>query len=293
MNVLVLLIMRTSIILSLLALFPLIMEQDDPGDTHFPEYEGLILSEEARSFEPGTLWDYINGAADSYLSYEFQHLDVGEYHQSEENYIKVELYRHKNTIEAFGIYSIERSPDFEFIEIGAQGYQVDNILNFVCDKYYVKMEARGDDTVMNPHLYTLAIRIEESIDKNSEFPPIIESFPEEGLIGNSELYISKSFLGYDFLNSAFTANYLVGDREFQLFIIDGKDPSSCRQILSEYLEFCKQPVSSIHEGVFAFEDPYNGPIRIIWKDSYLYGVMNFGDDELAGKYLRLMDGIME
>ena len=286
-------IMKASIILSFLGLFPLIMGKYESADNLFPEYKGLILSKEIKSFEPGTLWDYINGAADSYLSYEFQHLDVGEYHQSEENYIKVELYRHKNAIEAFGIYSIERSPDFEFIEIGAQGYQVDNVLNFVCDNYYVKMEARGDHTVMNPHLSTLAILIMESIDKNSEFPLIIELFPEEGLIGNSELYISKSFLGYDFLNSAFTADYLVDNREFQLFIIDGKDHSSCKKMLSEYLEFCKHQVSPLDEGKFIFEDPYNGPIRIIWKNSYLYGVMNFNDNELAGKYLRLMDGNMK
>jgi len=45
----------------------------------FPEIKGWEISGEIKVYTPETLYDYINGAAELYLSYDFQELQVAEY----------------------------------------------------------------------------------------------------------------------------------------------------------------------------------------------------------------------
>jgi hypothetical protein len=105
----------------------------------FPEMGGWKQDEKPQVFSPRTLYEYIDGAADLYLTYEFQDLNVAEYKGGGKAAVTVEVYRHGDSTQAFGIYSQERLANARFLDIGAQGYQEPNVLNFVAGPYYVKI----------------------------------------------------------------------------------------------------------------------------------------------------------
>ena len=122
-------------------------------DFKFPEVSGWKQSGEIQTFTPQTLYEYINGAADLYLMYDFEELKVAEYLNEKKASVTVDVYRHKTPTHAFGIYSQERLPNANFLDIGAQGYIEQNILNFLIGPYYVKInsfntgaEGQGDST---------------------------------------------------------------------------------------------------------------------------------------------------
>lgn len=116
-------------------------------DIQFPEITGWKQSGEVQTFVPKALYEYINGAADLYLSYDFEELKVAEYTDDKKAQVTVEIYRHKSRTHAFGIYSQERLPDANFLNIGAQGYLDKNILNFLAGSYYIKINSynTGDE----------------------------------------------------------------------------------------------------------------------------------------------------
>jgi len=103
-----------------------------------PDLQGYKKLSNYPVFTPGNLWDFIDGAADNYLAFGFEELKVTEYEKGK-NTIKLEIYRHKDNTEAFGIYSSEKSASFRFLNIGSQGYKADAALNFFKGKYYVKV----------------------------------------------------------------------------------------------------------------------------------------------------------
>jgi len=105
----------------------------------FPEMVGWTQDGKPQVFSPKTLYEYINGAADLYLTYEFQDLNVVDYKGEGKAAVTVEVYRHGDSTQAFGIYSQERLANARFLDIGAQGYQEPNVLNFVVGPYYVKI----------------------------------------------------------------------------------------------------------------------------------------------------------
>ncbi len=88
----------------------------------YPGLPGFKIKTDYPVFLPDNLWDFIDGAAEVYLSYGFKDLHVAEY-KKRRDVIKLEIYKHSSHTMAFGIYSSERSPSFKFTNLGCTGIQ--------------------------------------------------------------------------------------------------------------------------------------------------------------------------
>src|ERR1039458_1446475 len=115
----------------------------------FPSFRGWTIATDKTVYNPNNLWDIIDGAADLFLEYGFVDLHIGRYHKGEDSEIRVELYKFDSEVDAFGIYSQERNPEYAFIDIGVQAYREEGVLNFLTGIYYVKIMTplRGEDAL--------------------------------------------------------------------------------------------------------------------------------------------------
>src|SRR6056297_3382126 len=122
--------------------------------TEYPELEGWkIIKKE--NYNPKTLFDHINGAADSYLKYEFQELTLIEYTKGDD-YIISESYYHKNPSFAWGIYRSERPEEASFIKAGVEGYKEERSINFTAGSYYIKIYSNSEDNNIQNDMIQLA-----------------------------------------------------------------------------------------------------------------------------------------
>lgn len=258
-------------------------------DFTFPEIAGWKQSEEIQTFIPKTLFEYINGAADLYLMYDFEDLKVGEYQNEKKASVTVEVYLHKTPTHAFGIYSQERLSNANFIDIGAQGYIEEDVLNFVAGPYYVKItgykiKSRGQEV-----LFSFAKKVVDNLEEKGTLPSILDSFPPDEKVKNSEKFIAIKFLGYSFLHSAFTANYELSGKKFKLFIIKSGDQNECRNMIQKYLQQTGRTEKSVVEGRYTISDPYHGEVDLYWKGGNIWGILNLNDLSLRSKYLQLFE----
>ncbi|HLF32955.1 MAG TPA: DUF6599 family protein [Cyclobacteriaceae bacterium] len=254
----------------------------------FPGLPGWKLSKKILVYEPANLFDYINGAADGFNSYDFEGLKVGEYIKQRMK-IKAEVYRHSNANNGFGIYSSERFPDYTFISIGGQAYTSENVLNMVCGRYYVKLFAETGSEEEKASMIALAKLISRQLDPDATLPGLIDFFPGDGKIENTEQFINRSFLGYEFLSQAFTADYSGDDANYKLFIMDCASEDKARATLVSYLEFIKQDAGLIDKQDFVINDKYNGPVYTKWSGRYILGCLNADNADRAGKKLDEMN----
>lgn len=252
----------------------------------FPEVAGWKQSGEIQTFSPKTLYEYIDGAADLYLMYDFQALKVAEYQNEKKGSVTVEVYFHKTPIHAFGIYSQERLPDASFINTGAQGYVESNVLNFLTGPYYVKISSYNTGAEDREILLTFAKKVAEGLGEKGSLPSILSAFPDERKIKNSEKFINKNFLGYSFLHSAFTADYELSGAKFKLFVIES-DPIECKEIIQKYLQQIGSPAKEVVEGRYTLRDPYQGEIDLDWQGKYILGIFSLSDPSLRTNYLRV------
>ncbi|HBB16591.1 MAG TPA: hypothetical protein DCZ97_06125, partial [Syntrophus sp. (in: bacteria)] len=217
-------------------------------------------------------------------------LKVAEYVNERKASVVVEAYRHRTPRDAFGIYSQERLPDGNFIEIGAQGYIDKNILNFVCGSYYVKLNSFDTGAEDREVLQAIAKKVAEGLGEKGGLPSRLSAFPLEGKKGNSEKYLTRNFLGYTFFNSAYTADYEVAGKVFRLFLIEAADRQEGRSIIQKYLRQVKNPEREVSEGRYTVSDPHHGVIDLFWKGAYIWGAVDLADADLRSKVLKSFEG---
>lgn len=256
-------------------------------EEYFPDLEGWREDESPAVYNPETLYEYIDGAADIYLNYDFRELASLYYERDENQGISVDVYRHSTRRNAFGIYSQERPRDSDFIDVGTQAYYDKGILNFYLGVYYVKIAgfSLGDED--ESILESLAKRVAARLDERPGFPETLAALPDSGRIPNSEKYIAMSFMGHGFLKSAFVADYKVGDGEFDVFIIEAEDETEAQDMVKSYVELARKKGQAVDsEGSFyRFTDPYQsskGKVNLMIEGNYVWGMLS--DDASVYEY---------
>lgn len=249
----------------------------------FADIPGWRKSEYIQYFTPPNLYDYINGAAELYLNYDFRELFVSEYSNNNHSSFRVEIYLHETPLAAYGIYSQERPLKGNYLQIGTQGYIELPILNFITGNRYVKIYSY--DTDNENTILALAGEVAAGLGGYTPLPAVLSCFPSANKIENSERFVNWYFLGYEFLHSGFIVDYVTGGNSFQLFIIQGSDSGDCLDMLSSYFLLCQMSGSELFENHCIVTDPYHGKIELRWDSKYIWGTIKLDDEDLGSAYL--------
>lgn len=257
------------------------------GQQLFPELKGYRISDDYPVYTPDDLWNYINGAADAYLMLGFSELRIREYIRGR-NSIKAEIYSFGDNAQAFGMYSMERSPGYAFIPVGVQGYNEEGAVHFYKDRYYVKIMSHSRSAKVNESMVELARLIDAGIGGKSEFPSLLRLFPQEGLLKNQETYLLESVLGHEFLRGAFRASYEVEGDRFDIYLFSTDDPAVATDMGSQLAGDAWSDGEEAFK--YAFEDGFNGLIHMARQGRRLIIVSGLSAEKtpLAERYITMM-----
>lgn len=253
----------------------------------FPPLKGYKQISDYPVYTPDDLWDYINGAADAYLALGFIDLNITEYQKGKQS-LKAEIYSFGNEATAFGIYSLERSPSYDFIKVGVQGYSEEGVVNFYKGRHYVKLMTHSGSKKAAEALRELAEMIAERIEGGNEFPSLLKLFPAEGLIANQETYIMEGVLGHEYLHDAFRASYELDNDRFDIYLFESKERDSisemARRLAGEAF------VAGDESFKYVFEDGFNGLIFMALQGERLILISGLDRDKtaVADRYITMM-----
>jgi hypothetical protein len=273
--------MKTALLFLMVALnFPVgAMEFEAP---HIP---GWKQDGEVKTFERDNLFNHINGASEFYFSYNFQRLWVVRYAKGEAE-LTLEVYDHGDSVHAFGIYSMERPPDANVKEIGAQGYYEEAILNFFAGQYYVKMNSYREPEAGSGVMLSTAREVAQNLAGNAKLPEVIEAMPAENLVLNSRQYVSNTFMGLEFLGGAFRGSYKNDEGKITMFVMERDSKEKIQNLLEKYHEFAQAEAGELSEDEYVIEDRFNGTIYLNWKGKYLIGFSGDGLQSFREELLR-------
>jgi hypothetical protein len=258
-----------------------------------PQLAGWVRDGNFQEYIPESLFEYIDGAAESYLGYDFQHLSVGQYKKNEASAaLTVEVYDMGSPRNAFGIYSAERYPESRFLPIGVQGYVEEGALNFLADRFYIKLMCYDGGQGAEEVLLAAARLVADKIAGQGAFPSVLAAFPRQNLMLNSEKFILKNFLGMGFLEAGYTAQYRLAAEEFECFIIEAGSADRAAGMLQQFLSRAGVAAgnSPAAQPVFTWKDRYLKNVFVARSGGYLFGLIRVPDgrEELANSYLTEM-----
>jgi len=200
--------------------------------------EGWKEDEARQSFFPDNLYEYIDGAAESYLSYDFKELLVVQLKkEGGEATLTVEVYDMGTPTSAFGIFGAERYPENRAVAVGDLGYLEGESLNFMAGRFYMKLLSFGLGEGTAAALTGYAATVAGAVTEKGGLPPMLGAFPGENLVARSEKYIRKNFLGYEFLHDGYVATYRIGGQDVECFLAEAASEKEAEEALGRFLEF--------------------------------------------------------
>ncbi len=139
-----------------------------------------------RTFNEETLYNYIDGGAELFLSFGFTKVFNRIYTCENQAEIIVDIFFMNTSYDAFGVFS-HSAGKIEH-EFGQQSQTLEGAVIFWKDNIYVSIMSSPETPESKTTITELARIIEESIPYTGKFPSIIEHLPQKYLAGESIRY---------------------------------------------------------------------------------------------------------
>ena len=110
-------------------------------------------------------------------------------------------------------------------------------LNFIVGKEYCKLLCFEGGEETETYLKQFAEEIAKKNKEMGSLPALLQLFPKEGLIPNSEKFVLRNFMGFGFLHDGYLASYKHQDLEFECFLVEGKTKEEADEMLRQSLDF--------------------------------------------------------
>ncbi len=246
----------------------------------------LQLSSGPRFFDPGTLWEYIDGEAEYYLKYGFRRVVTSAYAFGESRVpLVIDVYEMESPRHAFGIYAAERSSEERFAPVGTEGYLGGRSLNFWKGPFYVKLSAGRASAITEEALLKLGAGIAGRIPDGHPEPGLLPYLPDKARVERSERYIPRDFLGLSFLTNAYRADYEGDGGRYQVFLVENGSAEEAVRNYGRYREFLRSrgaTISHEKEGDSPSFRAGDGSVQLVFLHGrILGGILNVGDFSAA------------
>ncbi len=192
---------------------------------------GWSRSADDEYFDNESLYNYINGGAELYLSYGFNIVMKRLYSSEGQPDITVDIFEMTNSYNAYGVYSHSRETVEE--EFGQGSFQVEGAILFWKDNYFISIITFPETEESKQTIEEIARHIDNAIDSEGELPPILNSLPQNNLLPETVVYFRHG-------NWQNTYYFISNDNIFNI-----NDSTEC--VLAKYTVDDKKPVVMILE----------------------------------------------
>jgi hypothetical protein len=245
-----------------------------------------IRAAEIQLFNAGDLWEFINGAAEQFLTYGFQELATARYTSDQTRTVVVaEVYRMEDARGAFGIYRQEASPKARAVALGVEGRASSNTIRFWTGTFYVKLTTPPGGGRQR-EIEALGAAIAKSLGAAGGLPEEVRWFPPAGQLPDSVKYIPADALGQASFTHAFEAKYEGTGEGVTAMIVPFDSDAAAAAALARYETFMarakgKVKVTGPGEGGFSATDSFQGFILAVRAGSRLVISLGASDDRAA------------
>jgi polyferredoxin len=220
------------------------------------------------------LFEYINGGAETYLSFSFIQVSTSTYTRKDtEDSIKVDVWEFGNSDDAYGVYTKDKTG--KDIRIGNEAALYENYLWIWKGKYFIGIEPYKGNTSPDDVIFLATSIINNIATGKTHEPAILKYLPEDGYIQGSSkffhkkinldnIYISDKFMKENILNlseetDAAIAEYKTGNSSlpFKIMIIKYRDKSIASESFNNFIDLRKSwgDKSIDTNKLYTFEDP--------------------------------------
>lgn len=137
---------------------------------------------------PDNLFEYINGNAELFISYNFRHLVTLTYGKKKSPKITIDIFDMGKSENAFGVFSHSRENEDRFISDKVESEYGGGLLTFWKGRYYISILAYPETKEKKEVVRKIAKKISELIQGESIKPAVVSLLPPDKLAPFSVRY---------------------------------------------------------------------------------------------------------
>jgi hypothetical protein len=232
-------------------------------------------------YSADNLFEYIDGKAEEFIAYDFHRLASAQYSPdgSEDGTVTIDIYDMGADASAFGIYSYQRYPEADYVEIGGQGFFTEASLEFWRGRYFVKMLAAESSDVIKDVMARFGQHVSSNIKGDVKLPVILSYLPKKGYVVNSAVFALKDIMGQSFLKNGVEADYIIDGSVSRLFLAQYTSSEEALEAFNSYSKFLREsggkiePLSNTGERAFATEVSFYGRVIAFHQGDFVGGIL--------------------
>src|SRR5512139_2364878 len=143
------------------------------------EVMGWQKGEEDQAYNRDDIFDYLDGAGELYLAFDFRFVFVKEYTKPDAPSIVVEIYQMSSSADAYGIFT--QDTDGQEVRLGQDALYGAGLLRFWKDKVFVRVMADRETPDAKEAVMKLGGAIDAAVPEAGPQPEILGRLPVEGL----------------------------------------------------------------------------------------------------------------
>lgn len=204
----------------------------DPANALPKNVDGWQIASSDRTFNNETLFDYIDGGAELFLSFGFTKVFNRIYSRENQPDIMVDVFYMNSSYDAFGVFSYSGGK----IEnnFGQQSHRSHGAILFWKDNFYISIISNTETEESRNAIAKIAKIIDKSIPEKGALPEILNYLPAEFL----DKEIIRYFRHYIWLNSHLfisNENILNVDQQTECVLAQyGQEKNKCVLLIIKY-----------------------------------------------------------
>jgi hypothetical protein len=201
-----------------------------------PELTALSAPE---TFGPDDVYKKIDGKADLYLTAGFVSLHCQRLalKANADQWLEYFEYDMGKLPQAFAVYSVQRRPEAQPLDLVPFAYQTPNALYLVSGRCYLEIVTAMPVPAMMTAMQSLARQWVARHPPGAERIPELDWFPPEGLAAGRQSLQAADAFGYDQFTNVFTAAYHADKGEVLAFFTVLKTPAAAAALRDAYRAF--------------------------------------------------------
>ena len=252
--------------------------------------KGWEIYDRVKRFTPENLYEQINGRAEFFVAYDMIEMTFVSFinKSHEEQFIDLSVYNMGTALNAFGVFSAERSPGEKPVELGRAASHSDANYYVWKGQYYIRVIPSHVSEPLRQTSFELARNLTDFVTESDASVWGFHIMPKEDLIQGSLTYFRVDALGLDFMTNIFIGKYRKGEILIKAFLSRQETEKSVASMIKKYAGYAGrygEGFETLHlDGLKLISCDMGSDYDIVFQKGRLMGgVLSVKERELAVK----------
>lgn len=193
------------------------------------------------------LYDKIDGRSELFMAYGVMGLAFATFKNTSDpaQYVDLYLYDMGSAAGAFGVYSVERWPGMEALELGRGGYGNGADVFFWKGRYYASVLGSGEEEGVRDAQMAIAAHLANQLDDSDETLWGFDVLPLERVVTDSIQFFMVDALSLGFMTDTYTAEFTFDTTKVSAFVSRAESTEAAQARLEDFVAYLRRYGASV------------------------------------------------